>query len=88
LSGRLRSFARPFRRSPTAGAVELIDYKSGPATSPEQAASSLQLWIYALACRDALGLSRPDRVTLYCVARAAASAPSAPSPPWTPCAPT
>jgi putative RecB family exonuclease len=49
------------------GAVELIDYKSGPATSPEEAASSLQLSIYALACRDALDLGRPERVTLYCV---------------------
>ena len=49
------------------GAVELIDYKSGSATSPEQAASSLQLSIYALACRDALDLGRPERVTLYCV---------------------
>jgi putative RecB family exonuclease len=49
------------------GAVELIDYKSGLATSPEQATSSLQLSIYALACRDALGLGRPERVTLYCV---------------------
>jgi hypothetical protein len=28
---------------------------------------SLQLSIYALACRDALGLGRPERVTLYCV---------------------
>jgi RecB family exonuclease len=49
------------------GAVELIDYKSGPATSPEGAASSLQLSICALACRDALDLGRPERVTLYCV---------------------
>ena len=49
------------------GAVELIDYKSGSATTPEQAASSLQLSIYALACRDALGMGRPERVTLYCV---------------------
>ena len=49
------------------GAVELIDYKSGPATSPEQAERSLQLSIYALACRDALDLGRPERVTLYCV---------------------
>ena len=45
----------------------MIDYKSGPATSPEAAQRSLQLSIYALACRDALGLGRPQRVTLYCV---------------------
>jgi len=49
------------------GAVELIDYKSSPATSPEQAERSLQLSIYALACRDALDLGRPERVTLCCV---------------------
>jgi putative RecB family exonuclease len=49
------------------GAVELIDYKSSPATSPQQAERSLQLSIYALACRDALDLGRPERVTLYCV---------------------
>jgi hypothetical protein len=28
---------------------------------------TLQLSIYALACRDALDLGRPERVTLYCV---------------------
>jgi putative RecB family exonuclease len=49
------------------GAVEVVDYKSGAATFPEAARSSLQLSIYALACRDALGLGRPERVTLYCV---------------------
>jgi putative RecB family exonuclease len=47
------------------GAVEIIDYKSGAATFPNAAESSLQLSIYALACRDALGLGRPERVTLY-----------------------
>jgi RecB family exonuclease len=45
----------------------VIDYKSGPTTSPEQAVCSRQLSIYALACRDALALGRPERVTLYCV---------------------
>jgi hypothetical protein len=49
------------------GAVELIDYKSGSATSPEAAEASLQLSIYALACRNALDLGRPERVTLYCL---------------------
>jgi putative RecB family exonuclease len=43
------------------GAVELIDYKTGRAGTPEAAASSLQLSIYALGCRDGLGLGRPDR---------------------------
>jgi RecB family exonuclease len=49
------------------GSVELIDYKSSAATSPESAERSLQLSIYALVCRDALDLGRPERVTLYCV---------------------
>jgi RecB family exonuclease len=46
------------------GEVELIDYKTGPAAAPECAERSLQLSIYALGCRDALGLGRPARVTL------------------------
>lgn len=46
------------------GAVELIDYKTGRSGSPAAARSSLQLSIYALGCRDGLGLGRPERVTL------------------------
>jgi putative RecB family exonuclease len=46
------------------GAVELIDYKTGGAWAPEDVESSLQLSIYALGCRDALELGRPERVTL------------------------
>jgi len=46
------------------GAVELIDYKTGGAWGPEDVDSSLQLSIYALGCRDALDLGRPERVTL------------------------
>lgn len=46
------------------GAVELIDYKTGRTGSPTAARSSLQLSIYALGCRDGLGLGRPERVTL------------------------
>ena len=46
------------------GAVELIDYKTGCAWAPEDVESSLQLSIYALGCRDALELGRPERVTL------------------------
>jgi RecB family exonuclease len=49
------------------GAVELIDYKTGGAGRPQEAESSLQLSIYALACRDALNLGLPERVTLYAV---------------------
>jgi RecB family exonuclease len=49
------------------GAVELIDYKTGGAGRPQEAESSLQLSIYALACRDALDLGLPERVTLYAV---------------------
>ena len=51
----------------SSGAVELIDYKTGTPGLPEEAESSLQLSIYALACRDALDLGRPERVTLYIV---------------------
>ena len=51
------------------GDLEVIDYKSGNG-DPERAATSLQLGIYALGCRDALGLGRPARVTLYYVERA------------------
>jgi RecB family exonuclease len=53
------------------GAVELIDYKTGRAGPPEEVESSLQLSIYALACRDALDLGRPERVTLYFVEQGA-----------------
>ena len=49
------------------GAVELIDYKTGQAGQSQEAESSLQLSIYALACRDALDLGLPERVTLYAV---------------------
>jgi RecB family exonuclease len=49
------------------GRVELIDYKTGIESMPEDAGSSLQLSIYALACRDALGLGLPERVTFYFV---------------------
>jgi putative RecB family exonuclease len=51
-----------------AGDVEVLDYKSGNG-DPARAANSLQLGIYALGCRDALGLGRPARVTLYYVER-------------------
>jgi putative RecB family exonuclease len=46
------------------GAVELIDYKTGSPWTPQDVETSLQLSIYALGCRDALELGRPERVTL------------------------
>lgn len=46
------------------GAVELIDYKTGRPWSANDAESNFQLSIYALGCRDALGLGPPERVTL------------------------
>lgn len=47
------------------GLVEVIDYKTGRVSSQKGVDESLQLSIYALACRDALDLGTPERVTLY-----------------------
>ncbi|MDQ6682703.1 MAG: PD-(D/E)XK nuclease family protein, partial [Chloroflexota bacterium] len=47
------------------GGIEVVDYKTGRMSSQKDVADSLQLSIYALACRDALGLGTPERVTLY-----------------------
>lgn len=47
------------------GGIEVIDYKTGHASSQKGVDESLQLSIYALACRDAPGLGTPERVTLY-----------------------
>ncbi len=47
------------------GGVEVVDYKTGKVSSQKDVAENLQLTIYALACRDALGLGTPERVTLY-----------------------
>ena len=47
------------------GGIEVVDYKTGSMSSQKDVAESLQLSIYALACRDSLGLGTPERVTLY-----------------------
>ncbi len=47
------------------GGVEVIDYKTGGVSSQKGVDESLRLSIYALACRDPLGLGTPERVTLY-----------------------
>jgi DNA helicase-2/ATP-dependent DNA helicase PcrA len=47
------------------GGIEVIDYKTGRVSSQKGVDESLQLSIYALACRDALDLGTPETVTLY-----------------------
>ncbi len=47
------------------GGIEVVDYKTGRVESQKGVDASLQLTIYALACRDTLGLGTPERVTLY-----------------------
>jgi DNA helicase-2/ATP-dependent DNA helicase PcrA len=47
------------------GGIEIVDYKTGRIGSQKGVDESLQLSIYALACRDALNLGTPERVTLY-----------------------
>jgi RecB family exonuclease len=47
------------------GGIEVIDYKTGRPGSQKSVEESLQLSIYALACRDALGYGTPEKVTLY-----------------------
>jgi putative RecB family exonuclease len=49
----------------SSGGIEVIDYKTGKVSSQKGVDESLQLSIYALACRDALDLGTPERVTLY-----------------------
>ena len=49
----------------SSGGIEIVDYKTGNVTSQKGVDESLQLSIYALACRDVLGLGTPERVTLY-----------------------
>ena len=47
------------------GGIEVVDYKTGKIASQKDVSENLQLTIYALACRDALNLGTPERVTLY-----------------------
>jgi DNA helicase-2/ATP-dependent DNA helicase PcrA len=47
------------------GGIEVIDYKTGRLSSQKDVHENLQLSIYALACRDALGYGTPEQVTLY-----------------------
>jgi DNA helicase-2/ATP-dependent DNA helicase PcrA len=47
------------------GGIEVVDYKTGSTKTQAFVDQSLQLSIYALACRDVLGLGRPEKVTLY-----------------------
>ncbi|MBA2719826.1 MAG: UvrD-helicase domain-containing protein [Chloroflexi bacterium] len=51
-------------RLPTGG-IEIVDYKTGRIESQTGVDKSLQLSIYALAARDALGLGTPEAATLY-----------------------
>jgi RecB family exonuclease len=48
------------------GGIEVIDDKTGSPRSQKDIHENLQLTIYALARRDALGLGTHERVTLYC----------------------
>jgi DNA helicase-2/ATP-dependent DNA helicase PcrA len=47
------------------GGIEVIDYKTGRASSQKDVHENLQLTIYALACRETLQLGTPEKVTLY-----------------------
>ena len=60
---RLRGSIDRIDRLPSGG-IEVVDYKTGKVTSQKGIDENLQLSIYALACRDALGLGTPERVTL------------------------
>jgi hypothetical protein len=65
---RLRQLAQPIAQivSPvTPTGARGSRYKTGRLTSQKSVQESLQLSIYALACRDALGLGTPEKVTLY-----------------------
>ena len=61
---RIGGFIGRIDRLPSGG-VEILDYKTGKPGTQKSVNESLQLSIYALACRDTLGLGTPERVTLY-----------------------
>jgi RecB family exonuclease len=61
---RIGGFIDRIDRLPS-GAIEVLDYKTGRPGTQKTVDESLQLSIYALACRDELGLGTPERVTLY-----------------------
>ena len=61
---RIGGFIDRIDRLPSGG-IEVLDYKTGKPGTQKTVDESLQLSIYALACRDTLGLGTPERVTLY-----------------------
>jgi DNA helicase-2/ATP-dependent DNA helicase PcrA len=61
---RIGGFIDRIDRLPSGG-IEVLDYKTGKPGTQKTVDESLQLSIYALACRDELGLGTPERVTLY-----------------------
>jgi DNA helicase-2/ATP-dependent DNA helicase PcrA len=61
---RIGGFIDRIDRLPSGG-IEVLDYKTGRPGTQKSVNESLQLSIYALACREALGLGTPERVTLY-----------------------
>jgi DNA helicase-2/ATP-dependent DNA helicase PcrA len=61
---RIGGFIDRIDRLPSGG-IEVLDYKTGRPGTQKTVDESLQLSIYALACRDELGLGTPERVTLY-----------------------
>jgi DNA helicase II / ATP-dependent DNA helicase PcrA len=61
---RIGGFIDRIDRLPSGG-IEVLDYKTGKPGTQKTVDESLQLSIYALSCRDELGLGTPERVTLY-----------------------
>ena len=71
-------------RLPSAAASRSSTTRPASSQSQKGVDENLQLTIYALACRDALGLGTPERVTLYFTESAASGCPrSARTSSWT-----